>query len=333
MNTTSVRLQEFQSAENECNEPQRMYLKLIIFLGLDEWKLNFISDKSKESYLNMIAKITNLIGICQQQTGPNRVSSLSELKYSLNAVRDKIIGNNCCKYFFIQNNLLQALIPLLWLKDETNAEASALIIECQKDALTLFSVLISQNIVINWSSLPVNEIFGNLILLLQGINGFDANYYFKFLEILTKSLVSFAKRVDTVRDIPFTDDNLPTIIKILNPQNSTPQISQNVAILLSTCCDSSAKQSILVNLKLVEHLFEIINMICYVDDLGRLMILDARILDGVIDLLCTLTRDNLEICSFISSLSLRGRSISSILYQFLSLSSLSIDLKLKISLL
>lgn len=283
-------------------------------------------------YLNLIIQVRELISLCQEQS-ENRVATLSELKRILTLIRDRVIGNNCCKYFFMRNDLLQTLLPLLWMKDETNAEFTAIITECQKDALTLFSVLISQNGLIQWSNLPANEVFSNLMLLLQGTTNQNASQYYKFFEILTKSLVCFAKKVESTRDDPFSDNNLPILLKLLNPKNSNQQISQNVAILLSTSCDTPIKQRALLNLRTIDLLLEILHSICYIDELSRLTITDPRLLDGTVDLLCTLTRENVEVCAIISSATLRSRSISSLFYQLLSLSSLSIDLKLKLSLL
>lgn len=233
----------------------------------------------------------------------------------------------------MQNDLLQTLLPLLWMKDETSAEFTAIITECQKDALTLFSVLISQNGLIQWSNLPANEVFSNLLLLLQGTATQNASHHFKFFEILTKSLVCFAKKVESTRDAPFSENTLPILLKLLNPNNSNQQISQNVAILLSTSCDNPIKQRALINFRTIELLLEILTSICCIDELSRLTITDPRLLDGTIDLICTLTRENADVCAVISSASLRSRSISSLFYQLLSLSSLSTDLKLKLSLL
>ena len=296
--------------------------------------MNFIGEKSKEMYLNLINQVRVLISTCQQQND-NRIQTLLKLKQNLTVIRDRIIGNNCCKYFFMRHDLLQALLPLLWMKDETSAEFTSIITDCQKDALTLFSVLMSQNGIIQTSNLPAIEIFTNLLTLLQGSAAQSASTqtHCKFFEILTKSLVCFTKKVEGTRDFPFSDENLPILLKLLNPRNSNPQISQNIAILLSNCCDSPLKQKSLINLRIISLLHEIINSICYIDDLGRLTMTDVRLLDGVVDLLCTLTRENSDVCTAVSSISLRSRSVPSLLYQFLNLSSISTDLKLKISLL
>lgn len=281
----------------------------------------------------MINQIRELISICQQQSD-NRIETLLKLKHNLTLIRDRVIGNNCCKYFFMKNDLFQALLPLLWMKDETNAEFTAIINDCQKDALTLFSVLMSQNGIIQFLSLPGIQIFTNLLSLLQGSSTQSASAHNKFFEILTKSLVCFAKKVEGTRDLPFSDENLPILLNLLNPHNSNPQISQNVAILISTCCDNTLKQKSLTSLGIIDLLREIINSICHIDDLGRLAMTDVRLLDGAVDILCTLTRDNLEVCNSLSSISLRSsRSFPSLLYQFLNLSTISTDLKLKISLL
>ena len=283
-------------------------------------------------YLKLIIQVRELISSCQEQS-EKRVPTLSELKRILTLIRDRVIGNNCCKYFFMRNDLLQTLLPLLWMKDETNAEFTEIITECQKDALTLISVLISQNGLIQWTNLPANEVFSNLLLLLQGTTQQNASQYFKFFEILTKSLVCFAKKVESTRDAPFSDNNLPILLKLLTPKNSNQQISQNVAILLSISCDTPIKQRALINLRTIDILLETLYGICYIDDLSRLTITDSRLLDGTIDLMCTLTRENFEVCAIVSSASLRSRSITSLFYQLLSLSSLSTDLKLKLSLL
>jgi hypothetical protein len=298
----------------------------------DEWKLYFIGEKSKELYLNLIIQVRELISLCQEQS-EGRVAILSELKRILTLIRDRVIGNNCSKYFFMKNDLLQTLLPILWMKDETNAEFTSITTECQKDALTLFSVLISQNSLIQWSNLPASDVFSNLMLLLQGTTNQNASHYLKFFEILTKSLVCFAKTVESTREAPFSDCNLPILLKLLNPKNSNQQISQNVAILLSTSCDTPIKQRALVNLRTIDLLLETLNSVCYIDDLSRLTITDPRLLDGTIDLLCTLTKENVEVCATISSISLKSRSISSLFYQLIGLSSLSTDLKLKLSLL
>lgn len=283
-------------------------------------------------YSGLIVKVQDLIAHCQQQSD-QRIAILAELKQVLTIIRDRVIGNNCCKYFFIQNDLLQTLLPLLWMKDETNAEFTLIITECQKDALTLFSVLISQNGFVQWANLPANDVFSNLLLLLQGTSSQTTTNHCKFFEILTKSLVCFAKKVESTREAPFHEENLAILLKLLNPQNSNPQISQNIAILLSTSCDNHRKQKTLINLRIIDQLSEILASICYIDDLSRLTITDARLLDGVVDLLCTVTRDNSDVCGVISATKLRTRSISSLFYQLLSLSSLSTDLKLKLSLL
>ena len=300
---------------------------------LDEWKLQFIGEKSKELYMKLICQVRELISACQEQT-EKRLVILEELKQVLTFIRDRVIGNNCCKYFFVRQDLLQTLLPLLWMKDETNAAFMNIITECQKDALTLFSILISQNGLIQWSNLPTTEVFSNLLLLLQGTSCQSAINHHKFFEILTKSLVCFAKKVENTHDYPFSNENLTILLKLLNPSNSNSQISQNIAILLSTSCDSLPKQKILIDCKTVDLLIEILDGICHVDELGKLSILDLRLLDGIVDLFCTLTRDNSEVCALISGSTLRSRKrLSTLFYQLLTLSSISIDLKLKISLL
>lgn len=295
--------------------------------------MHFISDKSKELYLNLINRVRELISACETQSDDcNQL--LQELKSVLTLIRDRVIGNSCCKYFFLRNDLLQTLLPLLWMKNETNAEFMEIITECQKDALTLFSVLIGQDGLDQWSNLPGHDVFSNLLVLLQGAASQNVSSHYKFFEILTKSLVCFCKKLESTRDAPFSEENLIVLLKLLNPQSSNSQICQNVAILLSTSCDNAIKQRTLIGLRTIDRVLELLNSICYIDELSRLTITDARILDGVVDLLCTLTRDNPEVCGIVSEASIRSRrSLPSLFYQLLSLGSLSIDLKLKISLL
>lgn len=283
--------------------------------------------------MNLINQVRELIYTCGTQND-NCIQLLQELKKVLTTIRDRVIGNSCCKYFFLRNDLLQTLLPLLWMKNETSAEFMDIITECQKDALTLFSVLIGQDDLDQWSNLPGSEVFSNLLVLLQGTASQNASSHYKFFEILTKSLVSFCKKLEITRDAPFSEESLTVLLKLLNPQNSNPQICQNVAILLSTSCDNTIKQRTLIGLRTIDRLLELLSSICYIDDLSRLTITDARILDGVIDLLCTLTRDNPEVCEIIFGSSIRSRkSLPSLFYQLLGLGSLSIDIKLKISLL
>ena len=258
-------------------------------------------------YLNLINQVRELISACQQQSD-NRIQTLQQLKTNLTLIRDRVIGNNVAK-LFMRHDLLQALLPLLWMKDETSAEFTSIITDCQKDALTLYSVLMSQNGIIQTSSLPAIEIFTNLLSLLQGSTTQNASAHYKFFEILTKSLVCFTKRWKEPEIFHFRMKTCPFFLKLLNPQNSNSQISQNIAILLSSCCDNPLKQKSLINLRIINLLHEIINSICFVDDLGRLTMTDVRLLDGVIDLLCTLTRDNLDVCIAVSSMSLRSRSV------------------------
>ena len=286
-------------------------------------------------YLNLINQVRELISTCtQKKDNEDRIEILKELKILLTLIRDRVIGNNCCKYFFLRNDILQTLLPLLWMKDETNAQFTAVITDCQKDTLTLFSVLISQNDLVQYSNFPETEIFSNLLVLLQGVANQNASIHNKFFEILTKSLVCFAKKLESVRNAPFSDDNLTVLLKLLSPQNSNPQISQNVAILLSTSCDNIMKQRALNGLKTIDRLIEILNGICYIDELSRLTITDTRLLDGVVDLLCTLTRDNPEASLTVSGSSIRSRrSLPSLFSQLQNLGSLSTDIKLKISLL
>ena len=74
--------------------------------------------------------------------------------------------------------------------------------------------------------------------------------------------------------------------------------------------------------------------ICFVDELCRLTITDVKILDGVIELFNALTRDNIEVSVALSSTPFKNqKTVSSFFYQLLNLSSISVDLKLKISLL
>lgn len=206
--------------------------------------------------------------------------------------------------------------------------------ECRKDALILLSVLISQNDSEDWSNLPSAEIFSNLILILKETSEQNVMNHLKFFEILTKSLVCFAKKIDNIRDAPFSNETLPILLILLNPNNSNPQISQNIAVLLSACCDSSTKQKILIDCRFVELILEMLDKICYIDDLCRLIISDVKILDGITELLTTLTRDNTEVSVALSLTCFKAqKSVSSFFYQLLSLSSISVDLKLKISLL
>jgi hypothetical protein len=300
---------------------------------LDEWKLNFISENSKNLYLKLIKEADELISECGTNI-TNRLESLKRLKLVLSLIRDKVIGNNCCKYFFMRNNILQILIPLLWMRDESNAEFTQTVHSCQKDALTLFSVLISQNGIIHWSDVSATDVFSNLLQLLQESTEQSVVNNPKFFEILTKSLVCFVKKMASTRDSTFRTDNLCKLFHLLNPKNSSPTFCQNVALLISTSCDTQAKQNQLIELKCPDLLIEMLNFVCFVDDVGRLTIRDARILDGIVDLLCTLTRDNSDVSIALLTTQLRSkRTTPVILYQLLSLSSISTEIKLKISLL
>jgi len=300
---------------------------------IDEWKLNFISEKSKNFYLQLISQAQQLIVECENNV-TNRLETLQNLKSILSQIRDKVIGNNCCKYFFMRNDILQILIPLLWMRDESNAEFTRTVHECQKDALTLFSVLICQNGLIQWSDISAMNVFSNLLMLLQGTAEQDVIGNSKFFEILTKSLVCFVKKMENTRDSTFQPNNLIVFFNLLNPKNSSPAISQHVAIIISTSCDTLAKQNQLIELKCPDLLLEMMNSICYIDELSRLTIKDTKTLDGIIDLLCTLTRDNSDVSRTLSSTQLHSRrTVSVLLFQLLSLSSISTELKLKISLL
>ena len=266
----------------------------------DEWKLKFIGEKSRKIYLNLINKVRCLVSAYQKQN-IDCLAILDELKKLLSIIRDCVIGNNCTKYFFMHHDLLQTLLPLLWLRKESDSNFKVLLAECQKDVLTLFSVLISQNNQEDWSNLPSEEIFSNLLLLLNEPIGQNITYRIKFFEILTKSLVCFAKNIENVRDASFSNESLPILMKLLNPINSNSQICQNVANLLSASCDSLTKQKILLDNKCVDLILEMLERICFVDELCRLTITDVKILDGVIELFNALTRDNIEVSVALSS--------------------------------
>lgn len=340
MNTTSITNATFGDMimngiykYNKYTKFQVFFIGLFCFIYKDEWKLRFIGEKSRKVYLNLIDKVRCLISAYRQQN-IDCLAILDELKKTLAIIRDRVIGNNCSKYFFMHHDLLQTLLPLLWLRDESDSRFMKLLAECQKDALTLLSVLISKNNQEDWSNLPSEEIFSNLLLLLNETTGQNVMNHIKFFEVLTKSLVCFAKKIDNIRDASFADETLPILLKLLNPNNSNPQICQNVANLLSASCDSPTKQKILVDNKCLDLILEMLDRICFVDELCRLTITDIKILDGITELLHTLTRDNIEVSVALSSTPLKAqKSVTTFFYQLLSLSSISVDLKLKISLL
>lgn len=309
-----------------------LIIKKILFL--DDSQFMFISEKTKNLHLQWIDDVCS---ICQdlEQQSDGRIPKLEHLKFVLLQIRDRIIGNSCFKYFFMCNGLLKALLPILWIKDESNACFTELIIECQREALTLVSILIGLNCSLDWTDLSSSEIFLNLISLLQGNDLQSFAKKAKFFEILIWSISNFAKNIPSIRNAPFENSILPIFIHLLDPKISNPQVSQNVALMLSSSCDSQSKQKMLIDVNIITILTNMLNDICEIDELNRFAILDFKILDGVIDLLGALTKDNIEICLRLSStdhLVLDNR-ISTLLFRLLTISSLSTELKLKISLL
>ena len=209
-----------------------------------DWKLEFISQRSKTTFLSWIEQVQQGIAATAAPTATpqERCQSLSELKQSLLAIRDRIIGNSCCKYFFVRHGLLQALTPLLWLRDESSAEFVRLLRECQREALTLLSVLIAQSG--EGLSFPVGEsdgLFGNLLGLLK------ADTDPKFLEILTRSLCNYARKVPAARGALFEATTLPVLLSFLSEGRSSSAVVQNICALLAAGCDAEARSRLLLS--------------------------------------------------------------------------------------
>lgn len=317
-----------------------------------DWRLGFISQKSQAQFLAWIARIRELQAVC---TGVNctpegRLEALSALKATLTAIRDRIIGNNCCKYFFVRNGLLPVLVPLLWLKDESSAEFTRLVVECQRDTLTLFSVLISQSGDLNEEGLGGGEgpqIFSNLAHLLATATLSNTQREGgKFLEILTRAMVCFAHKVQSTRDLCFDGETLPVLLSFLRePAGGSSAIIQNVCSLLAAGCDTRAKQDILMNARVLPMLLTLLNAsVCGVSEDGntvsssssslRIGVIDFKVLDGVIELLATLTRDCPEACEVVALSPFGGsKKMPTLLFGLLNVSLLSTEFRLKVILL
>lgn len=293
-----------------------------------------------------IARIGELQAVC---TGVNctpegRLEALSALKATLTAIRDRIIGNNCCKYFFVRNGLLPVLVPLLWLKDESSEEFTRLVVDCQRDTLTLFSVLISQSGDLNaQEGLGGGEgpqIFADLARLLAtaALSSSQQRERGKFLEILTRAMVCFARKVEATRDLCFDSETLPVLLSFLRePVTGMSAIIQNVCGLLAAGCDTEAKQKILLNARVLPMLLALLNAsVCVVNDDGnaaslRIGVIDFKVLDGVVELLATLTRDCPEACEVVVLSPFGGgKKIPTLLFGLLNVSLLSTEFRLKV---
>lgn len=285
-------------------------------------------------------KLTELIS--QVSSAQERIELLTTLKQTLMAIRDRTIGNSCCKYFFVRHGLLQALTPLLWMKDESSAEFTRLLMDCQRDALTLLSVLIVQTgetIIFNGSG--ELELFSNLLALLHSSSAEEV----KFLEILTRSLSSFARKVEGVRGAIFEAQTLSVLLAFLETPSRAAAYSsaviQNVCAILSAGCNGEGKSRLLLSSKILPQLLSLLTgSVCWSqthddddDSCTRIGVTDLKTLDGSIELLGTLTRDCPEACEAICTAPVAGRRVPNLLFSLLNVSLLSTELKLKISIL
>lgn len=306
-------------------------------LDTDDWKLAFIGEKAREGYSKWVEETAILIANCQQQgtTLQERLDTLCSLRHILLQIRDKIIGNSCCKYFFVRQGLVNTLLPLLWLRDESNAAFTQLVTDCQQDALTLLAVMIGQSGESELSVIPAPEIFVNLLQLLHGATGQVISRNIKFYEILVRCLASFARKVESIRNLAFDPANLSVLLFFLDPTNSSAAISQHVAGIISSSCDSPPKQKTLLDAKVHVLLLALLNGACQLDATGRVVVTDLKIVDGAVDFLCTLTRDCPEAGHFIAASPLQSatRKMPALLFQLLNLNMSSVELKLKVALL
>lgn len=321
-------------------------------LFLIDWRLAFISEKSQAQFMAWIARIGELQAVC---TGVNctpegRLEALSTLRATLTAIRDRIIGNNCCKYFFVRNGLLPVLVPLLWLKDESSEEFTRLVVDCQRDTLTLFSVLISQsgdlNAQVGLGGGEGPQIFADLTRLLATatLSSTRQRERGKFLEILTRAMVCFARKVESTRDLCFDSETLPVLLSFLRePVSGMSAIIQNVCGLLAAGCDTEAKQKILLNARVLPMLLALLNAsVCVVNEDGsasasspssslRIGVIDFKVLDGVVEFLATLTRDCPEACEVVVLSPFGGgKKIPTLLFGLLNVSLLSTEFRLKV---
>lgn len=276
-------------------------------------------------------------------TSQERLQYSFELKKILMAIRDRIIGNSCCKYFFVRNGFLQVLTPLLWMKDESSAEFTQVLTDCQRDALTLLSVLIGQ-IGGDTSVVGGDELFTNLLALLRTSS---PSVDIKFLEILTRSLCCFARKVESSRGAVFDASTLSVLLSYLDSSSSSccttssSVVVQNICGVLAACCDGEGKSRVLLSARTLPMLLSLLaGSICVAGDTPisaksslRIGITDLRCLDGSVELLCTLTRDCQEACEAVAQAPMAGRRIPNILFSLLNVSLLSIELRLKITLL
>ena len=285
-------------------------------------------------------------GITQADTAQDRLQLLSDLKLVLMSIRDRIIGNSCCKYFFVRNGLLAALTPLLWLRDESSAEFTRLLMDCQKDALTLLSVLIAQGgngaiistVAQGDTGNSEVELFSNLMALLHSCKEI------KFLEILTRSLVHLARKAENVRAAIFEASTLSALLSFLEAPIRTAYssaVTQNICGILAAGCTVEAKSRVLLSARVLPQLLALLTgSVCIATGPDssasasiRIGVTDLKILDGSVELLGTLTRDCQEACEAASSAPVSGRRLPHLLFSLLSVSLLSVELKLKIALL
>jgi hypothetical protein len=263
----------------------------------------------------------------------------------LRSIRDKLIGNSCCKFFFIRLNLLQVLVPLLWMKDESSAEFTRLLLECQKDALTLIAAMINCGLNeksgsnVETQALPetlAHELFGNLLRLLQQNSASPpSEKASKYLEVLTKCLLWFIRKIDAVRHLVFEPENLDVLIQLLDPRRSSPTTLQHLACILAQGCDSPARQAALISQKALNILLSLIQANASLDPMGRPIVTDGKVLDGCIELAGALSRENGDVSQALASFSLASqppKRIPTLLFQLLNFSSLSIELKMKVAL-
>jgi hypothetical protein len=290
--------------------------------------------------LNWIEQVKALTEAITQASQPQeRLQLLSELKQNLMAVRDRIIGNSCCKYFFVRNGLLPALTPLLWLKDESSAEFTRLLMDCQRDALTLLAVLIAQSgNVIMASPGEEAQLFSNLLALLQSAKEV------RFLEILTRSLCNFVRKVESLRGVIFEASTLTVLLSYLEGTGRgaaySSAVTQNVCAILAAGCDAEGKSRVLLSARVLPQLLALLSgSICVStshelsSSNARVGVSDLKVLEGSVELLGALTRDCQEACEAVSCAPVAGRRIPNSLFSLLNMSLLSVELKLKISLL
>lgn len=291
-------------------------------------------------YLNWTAALAQALAACQQTTDlSERSLQLRNISNLLRNIRDKMIGNSCCKFFFLRHNLLQIVLPLLWLKDESNAEFSKDLVECQKDALILIAALINcnDNSAAWLPETSAAEVFTNLTQLLQSAIADSANEgTLKYMEILSKCLLWFVRKYGSVRNLVFDALCLPVIISLLDPSRSNSATIHHFSCILAHACDAPTKQKILVEARVLTLALAMIQGTCHVDSSGRVHVTDIRLLDGAIEITSALTRDFEDAALVVAAVPITnglGKLLPSLLFQLLNISTLTVNLKMKISLL